>query len=110
MRAIQIVEETGPDTALRLVELDEPEPAERKPQVARVAQHHAHQRRWDAVCRGCDIEAESHGCAVTEPLRRERRRELDRLARIGDCARQADEGQREETRQPEAGPRCDLRS
>src|SRR3984885_8080582 len=27
MRAIQIVEETGPDTALRLVELDEPEPS-----------------------------------------------------------------------------------
>jgi NADPH2:quinone reductase len=27
MRAIQIVEETGPDTALRVVELDEPEPS-----------------------------------------------------------------------------------
>ena len=27
MRAIQIVEETGPDSALALVELDEPEPS-----------------------------------------------------------------------------------
>src|SRR5713226_4079094 len=27
MRALQIVEESGPDTALRLVELDDPEPA-----------------------------------------------------------------------------------
>jgi len=61
----------------------ESEPAERKAQVARVAKFDADQRRGDTTARRADLKREADSRAVPEPLWRQRRVELDQLARGG---------------------------
>jgi hypothetical protein len=91
----------------------EPEPAERKAEVAGIAKFEADERSGDSIGRCGDLKREADRGAPSEPLRGQRRGELDRLARAGAAswtkqrARDGDRGGAEQLREkPARAPRA----